>query len=109
MAEFVETMREWRRMCDAESKDGDHGCESCPLKDDDGACVAIWETDVDTLHDLEVKIEVWSREHPKTDTVREALKMCLRRGHCHGLCPYDGKENCNNRLLTDVLKVIGND
>lgn len=107
MAEFVETMREWYRMCGVESKDGDHGCESCPLRDID-ACVSIWETDIDTLHDLEAKIEAWSREHPKTDTIREALKMCLRDTHCHGLCPYDGKENCRGHLLTDVLKVLGN-
>lgn len=105
MAEFVETMRDWRRMCDIESKN--ETCESCPLKDDDGACVAIWETNMDTLHDLEKKVEAWSRDHPKTDTIREALKMCLRDTHCHGLCPYSGKENCRNHLLTDTLKVLG--
>lgn len=105
MAEFVETMREWRRMCDAESRS--ETCEGCPLKDDDGTCVGIWEIDMNTLHDLEKKIEAWSRDHPKTDTIREALKMCLRDTHCHGLCPYSGKDNCRNRLLTDTLKVLG--
>lgn len=104
MAEFVETMRDWRRMCDAEGKDDT--CKNCPLKDD-SACVSIWEADMNTLGDLEKKIEAWSREHPKTDTIREALKMCLRDTHCHGLCPYSGKENCRNHLLTDALKVLG--
>lgn len=104
MAEFVEVMREWRRMCDVESKN--ETCESCPLKDDN-ACISIWEADMNTLHDLEDKIEAWSREHPKTDTIREALKLCLRDAHCHGLCPYSNKDNCRNRLLTDVLKVLG--
>lgn len=104
MAEFVETMREWRRMCDAESKD--ELCESCPLKENN-ACVGIWETDMNALHDLEDKIEAWSRDHPKTDTIREALKLCLRDTHCLGLCPYSGKDNCRNRLLTDTLKVLG--
>lgn len=105
MSEFVEVMKAWRRMCDVESKD--ETCAACPVKN--GGCVAIWEANMDRLPEMEEQIMKWDREHPKIDTVREALKMCLRRGDCRGLCPYDGKEDCHNRLLTDVLKVIGND
>ena len=106
MSEFVEVMKAWRRMCGAESTCD--SCKLCPAKDND-ACVGIWEADMDKLPGLEEQIMKWDREHPKIDTIREALKMCLRRGDCRGLCPYDGKEDCRNRLLTDVLKVIGND
>lgn len=104
MAEFVETMREWRRMCDAESKN--ETCESCPLKDDN-ACISIWEADMNTLHDLEKKVEAWSREHPKTDTIREALKSCLQHSRTCGLCPYQYKDSCRVVLLSDALKVLG--
>lgn len=105
MAEFVETMQAWRRMCDTESRS--ETCEMCPLKDN-GACAGIWEANMTKLGELEEKILAWDKEHPETDAMREALKLCLRDTHCHGLCPYDGKENCRNRLLTDVLKVLGN-
>lgn len=104
MAEFVEAMKAWRRMCDACSKD--ESCATCPMQDND-ACVGIWEANIDNMQEYENKIMKWDREHPKTDIVREALKMCLRETHCHGMCPYSGKENCRGHLLADALKVIG--
>lgn len=104
MAEFIEAMKAWRRMCDAESNCDT--CGHCSIQDSD-ACTGIWAANMEKLPELEELIMKWDREHPNTDTIREALKMCLRDGHCHGLCPYDGKENCRNRLLTDALKVIG--
>lgn len=104
MAEFIEVMREWRRMCDAESND--ERCTNCPVQDSD-ACVSIWEADMRTVYDLEAKIEAWSREHPKTDTIREALKSCLQPSPTCGLCPYQDKDSCRVVLLADALKVLG--
>lgn len=63
MADFVQTMNDWRRMCQHMEKiGGDRSCDICPL---DG-CNAIYEDDGNTDYaDIEEKVAAWAAEHPE--------------------------------------------
>ena len=68
MANFAQTMKNWRRMCKAqEDKDGFTACELCPLNNgEDGfSCVAIYEDDFDMFDFAKVEqvVTKWAAEH----------------------------------------------
>ena len=62
--EFVEVMKDWRRMCAAMSeKDEYTACDRCQLQD--FGCPAIYETDEEAnwAH-VESVVAKWAAEHP---------------------------------------------
>ena len=66
MADFVQTMKDWRRMCKAYTTDNDSCCEGCPVVDfHEHGCGAIFEmedsTDWKRYADT---IKAWAAEHP---------------------------------------------
>lgn len=66
MSDFVQTMKDWHRMCKANSDDS--GCkEDCPLlKYYPDGCHAIYEEDCtdDALSAVEETIAMWEKENP---------------------------------------------
>ena len=67
MADFVQTMKDWRRMCKAYTTDNDSCCEGCPVVDfHEHGCGAIFEmedsTDWKRYADT---IKAWAAEHPE--------------------------------------------
>ena len=68
MAEFVQIMKDWRRMCKAYTI-FKHECEGCPLENiAEHACGAIFEpefADVVNWQRLEGIVGKWATEHPE--------------------------------------------
>ena len=62
---FEETMREWRRMCDTETKEGEASCGECPFEDRDGMCGFIFDLDPTKFEEMAGLIKHWSDTHPK--------------------------------------------
>ena len=66
MADFVQTMKDWRRMCKQYAEE-EHECEGCPLEDiTPHACGAIFEdefADVADWTELEQRVMAWAKEH----------------------------------------------
>lgn len=67
MAEFVQVMKDWRRMCKAYTTDDDSCCEGCPVVDfREHGCGAIFDmedgTDWQRYADT---IMSWAAEHPE--------------------------------------------
>lgn len=97
MAEFVQTMKDWRRLCDAHTGDGDV-CQRCPLGKVTNGCVAIYEDEMDYAG-IEREVERWAAEHPEPvyPTWREwLLEMGVYRKRilCDGVA----------QIETDMLK-----
>ena len=66
MSDFVQTMKDWRRMCAAYSTDDDDCCKGCPVLDyRDHGCSAIFEMDVVDWKKYENAIAKWAAEHPE--------------------------------------------
>jgi hypothetical protein len=61
VTDFVQTMNNWRRMCQHMEKiGGDRSCDICPL----GGCNAIYEDDGNTDYaEIEEKVAAWAAEH----------------------------------------------
>lgn len=66
MAEFQEVMRDWSRMCKANSIEDD-GCKDCPVNNfRDNGCVAIYEIeDGIDWEEYANAITAWAAEHPE--------------------------------------------
>ena len=68
MADFVQTMKDWRRMCKVYTV-FKHECEGCPLENiAEHACGAIFEpefADVVNWQKLEGFVGKWATEHPE--------------------------------------------
>jgi hypothetical protein len=65
MADFVQTMKDWRRMCMAMEKlRPDDSCDGCPLEG--YGCPAIYEEDSSHVDyaDVEKNVTAWAAEHP---------------------------------------------
>ena len=67
MADFVQTMKDWRRMCKAYSTDDESCCEGCPVVDfHEHGCGAIFEMeDVTDWQRYAETIAAWAAEHPE--------------------------------------------
>lgn len=71
MADFVQTMKDWRRMCKTFTTDDDESCcEGCPimaLAIDEHGCDAIFSEWADKAdwEEVEDVIETWAAEHPE--------------------------------------------
>ena len=67
MAEFVQTMKDWRRMCKAFTTDDDSCCYGCPVVDlHEHGCEAIFEMEDSTDWErYEGQIREWAAEHPE--------------------------------------------
>ena len=63
MAEFVQTMKDWRRMCQYMDKEyGNSCCDNCPL----GGCSAVYEMcGKENFTNMERDIMSWAAEHPE--------------------------------------------
>jgi hypothetical protein len=63
VADFVQTMNDWRRMCQhMEKMGGDRSCDICPL----GGCNAIYEDDGNADYaEIGEKVATWATEHPE--------------------------------------------
>ena len=67
MSEFVQTMKDWRRMCKAFTTDDDSCCEGCPVVDlHEHGCGAIFEMEDSTDWErYEGQIREWAAENPE--------------------------------------------
>jgi hypothetical protein len=69
MAEFVQTMKDWRRMCkhytDESMKDGQHSCvDMCPLGNNT-ACGMIEDALDSDIEVMAKEVAKWAAEHPE--------------------------------------------
>lgn len=67
MAEFAETMRQWRRMCKKYTTNDESCCDGCPVVDyRENGCGAIFEMEdgIDFLK-YEAVITAWAKENPE--------------------------------------------
>ena len=78
MSDFVQTMKDWRRMCRAYSTDDDDCCKGCPVLDYDNGCCEIYEMGATDWKKYENAIVKWAAEHPepKYPTWVEWLMKC---------------------------------
>ena len=78
MADFVQTMKDWRRMCKAFNTDDESCCYGCPVVDiHEHGCEAIFEMEDGTDWErYEGQIREWAAEHPEPvyPTWKEYLK-----------------------------------
>ena len=63
MADFVQTMKDWRRMCQHMNKEyGNSSCDNCPLC----GCSAVYEMcGKENFTNMERDISAWAAEHPE--------------------------------------------
>lgn len=60
MANFVQTMKDWRRMC---KTIGGDNCDGCKLHIAGNDCIAVYEGEMDYAQ-AEKAIAEWAAEHP---------------------------------------------
>ena len=69
MSGFVQTMKDWRRMCKAYTTDDDETCcADCPARHlDEHGCDAIFSEFADKVdwHEVEEIVTKWAAEHPE--------------------------------------------
>lgn len=65
--EFVEVMKQWRRMCKAQDDTICGACSSCPMGDDGKSCTAVYEDEFDTVDfaHIEQTVTEWAAENPE--------------------------------------------
>lgn len=64
MSDFVQTMKDWKRMCSAMEKlRPDDSCNGCMLEG--YSCPAIYEDDYIDYDDVEKQVTKWAAEHPE--------------------------------------------
>lgn len=65
--DFVQTMKDWRRMCKAYTTDDDSCCDGCPVVDlHEHGCGAIFEMEDGTEWQRYADtIREWAAEHPE--------------------------------------------
>lgn len=63
MSDFVQTMKDWRRMCNTmDTLYGDKCCDVCSL----GGCNAVYEQDgTEDYAEIERKVMEWAKENPE--------------------------------------------
>ena len=65
--EFVQMMKDWRRMCKAQDDTTCGACSSCPMGDEGKSCTAVYEDEfeaVDFAH-IEQTVTEWAAENPE--------------------------------------------
>lgn len=110
MAEFVQTMKDWRRMCKAYTTDDESCCEGCRVVDfHECGCGAIFEmndsTDWQRYADA---IAAWAAEHPEPvyPTWEQFIaEMYLRSGRTkyHNITEWE----INERISADIAQKLG--
>lgn len=68
MADFVQTMKDWKRMCNAMCQDNEYtACDKCDLRD--FGCPAIYDKECDNVDwdRVEKVVVAWAAEHPEPD------------------------------------------
>jgi hypothetical protein len=66
MADFAQTMKDWRRMCSAMKQENEYtACDKCDLQDFD--CPAIYLKGCDNANwkHVEDVVKAWAAEHPE--------------------------------------------
>lgn len=66
MADFVQTMKDWKRMCNAMGQEDEYtACDKCDLQD--FGCPAIYEKECDSADwkHVERVVAKWAAEHPE--------------------------------------------
>ena len=66
MADFVQMMKDWKRMCNAMGQEDEYtACDKCNLRD--FGCPAIYEKECDNAdwNHVESVVTTWSAEHPE--------------------------------------------
>ena len=66
MAEFVQTMKDWKRMCNAMGQEDEYtACDKCDLRE--FGCPAIYEKECDSAdwNHVENVVAKWAAEHPE--------------------------------------------
>ena len=108
MADFVQTMKDWKRMCNAMEKlRPDDSCCGCRLEG--YGCPAIYEDDnhVDYA-DVEKNVTAWAAEHqePVYPTWEQFIaEMYLRSGRTkyHNITEW----KINERIPADIAQKLG--
>lgn len=103
--EFVQTMKDWRRMCKAYTTDDESCCEGCPVVDfHEHGCGAIFEmkdsTDWQRYADA---IAAWAAEHP--EPVYPTWGQYFRR--YYGLEYCKGHEMLLENIPADIAEKLG--
>ena len=64
MSDFVQTMKDWRRMCDTyTTEDAARCCQGCPM--DGRGCGAIYENDNADPEVIVREVQRWAANHPE--------------------------------------------
>jgi hypothetical protein len=66
MADFMQTMKNWKRMCNAMGQEDEYtACDKCDLRD--FGCPAIYEKECDSTDwkHVENVVAKWAAEHPE--------------------------------------------
>lgn len=65
MSDFVQVMKDWRRLCRTQAKlYGYNACKGCLLED--CGCPVIYDNNVDTNYSaIERKVSDWAADHPE--------------------------------------------
>ena len=104
MSDFVQTMKDWRRMCNAMGQEDDYdACKKCGLRA--FSCAAIYEKEcngVDWKH-IEEVVTAWAAEHP--EPVYETWGQYFRR--YYGLEYCKGHEMLLEHIPADIAQKLG--
>jgi hypothetical protein len=75
VSDFVKTMRNWKRMCNAFVKQYDNDCCKYCRLDHLKSCGAIWEIEEGTYGNIAETVDAWAAENPEPvyPTFREWL------------------------------------
>ena len=103
--EFVEVMKQWRRMCKAQDDTICGACSSCPMGDDGKSCTAVYEDEfeaVDFAH-IEQTVTEWAAENP--EPVYPTWGQYFRR--YYGLEYCKGHEMLLENIPADIAQKLG--
>lgn len=109
MADFVQTMKDWKRMCNSMGQENEYtACEKCDLRD--FGCPAIYEKEGDSADWKHVENEVakWAAEHPEPvyPTWEQFIaEMYLRSGRTkyHNIKEWE----INEHIPADIAQKLG--
>ena len=106
MAEFVQTMKDWRRMCNAFTTDDESCCEGCRVVDlREHGCGAIFEMDDSTdWQRYADAIAAWAAENP--EPVYPAWRDWLRSQYPMS-GPYTMTDILESPIPADIAEKLG--